>query len=100
MARLRQSLNLSRYKKLERATEKIYNFAMGIQGNTEQGSTFKITFHVALLGRKIISLNDKVEDREWFGPHVLYRAMRIAKMVAIAPSPFGKLLKVFPCSHL
>ncbi len=55
-----------------------YNFAIGDQGNTEPGSTFKLLSMLALLEENNISLNDKVETGN--GVHMFYnRAMRDAK---------------------
>jgi len=55
-----------------------YNFAIGDQGNTEPGSTFKLLSMLALLEENNISLNDKVETGD--GVHMFYnRAMRDAK---------------------
>lgn len=55
-----------------------YNFAVGDQGNTEPGSTFKLLSMLALLEENKISLNDKVETGN--GAHKFYdRTMRDAK---------------------
>lgn len=55
-----------------------YNFAIGDQGNTEPGSTFKLLSMLALLEENKISLNDKVETGT--GAHKFYdRIMRDAK---------------------
>jgi cell division protein FtsI (penicillin-binding protein 3) len=55
-----------------------YNFAIGDQGNTEPGSTFKLLSMLALLEENKISLDDKVETGN--GVHLFYnRAMRDAK---------------------
>ena len=55
-----------------------YNFAIGDQGNTEPGSTFKLLSMLALLEENTISLNDKVDTGN--GVHMFYnRAMRDAK---------------------
>ncbi len=55
-----------------------YNFAIGDQGNTEPGSTFKLLSMLALLEENKISLNDKVETGN--GTHKFYdRTMRDAK---------------------
>jgi len=55
-----------------------YNFAIGDQGSTEPGSTFKLLSMLALLEENKISLNDKVETGN--GVHMFYnRAMRDAK---------------------
>ncbi len=55
-----------------------YNFAIGDQGNTEPGSTFKLLSMLALLEENNISLNDQVETGN--GVHMFYnRAMRDAK---------------------
>jgi cell division protein FtsI (penicillin-binding protein 3) len=55
-----------------------YNFAIGDQGNTEPGSTFKLLSMLALLEENKISLNDQVETGN--GVHMFYnRAMRDAK---------------------
>lgn len=55
-----------------------YNFAIGDQGNTEPGSTFKLLSMLALLEENKISLNDKIETGN--GVHMFYnRAMRDAK---------------------
>ncbi len=55
-----------------------YNFAIGDQGNTEPGSTFKLLSMLALLEENKVSLNDKVETGN--GVHMFYnRAMRDAK---------------------
>jgi len=55
-----------------------YNFAIGHQGNTEPGSTFKLLSMLALLEENNISLEDKVETGN--GVHLFYnRSMRDAK---------------------
>ncbi|MBN3583933.1 transpeptidase family protein [Algoriphagus aestuarii] len=55
-----------------------YNFAIGDQGNTEPGSTFKLLSILALLEENKISLNDKVETGN--GAHKFYdRTMTDAK---------------------
>ena len=55
-----------------------YNFAIGDQGNTEPGSTFKLLSMLALLEENKISLNDKIETGN--GAHKFYdRTMRDAK---------------------
>jgi cell division protein FtsI (penicillin-binding protein 3) len=55
-----------------------YNFAIGDQGNTEPGSTFKLLSMLALLEENNISLEDKVETGN--GVHLFYnRSMRDAK---------------------
>ncbi len=55
-----------------------YNFAIGDQGNTEPGSTFKLLSMLALLEENKISLDDQVETGN--GVHMFYnRAMRDAK---------------------
>jgi cell division protein FtsI (penicillin-binding protein 3) len=55
-----------------------YNFAIGDQGNTEPGSTFKLLSMLALLEENNISLEDKVETGN--GVHLFYnQSMRDAK---------------------
>lgn len=55
-----------------------YNFAIGDQGNTEPGSTFKLLSILALLEENKISLNDQVETGN--GAYKFYdRTMRDAK---------------------
>ncbi|EAZ81366.2 penicillin-binding protein [Algoriphagus machipongonensis] len=55
-----------------------YNYAIGDQGNTEPGSTFKLLSMLALLEENKVSLNDKVETGN--GAHRFYdRTMRDAK---------------------
>ncbi len=55
-----------------------YNFAIGDQGNTEPGSTFKLFSMLTLLEENKISLNDKIETGN--GAYKFYdRTMRDAK---------------------
>ncbi len=55
-----------------------YNFAIGDQGNTEPGSTFKLLSMLALLEENRVSLDEKVETGN--GAHKFYdRTMRDAK---------------------
>ncbi|HCH45088.1 MAG TPA: cell division protein, partial [Algoriphagus sp.] len=55
-----------------------YNFAIGDQGNTEPGSTFKLLSMLALLEENKVSLNQSIETGN--GAHRFYdRTMRDAK---------------------